>query len=476
MDIFTELFEHQRELQVLICRPCTTTIPPTQIVTHLKSRHPKVPVSLRKDVAAIAHTLPDLAWCPTNVRIPKPAAESIASLKSLYNAFVCTSPVCGYTCTTPQKIRAHCTNNHGWVGNQRRGGDMKNMNAQPSNRMWEDSQSCQRVFRAVGWPAYMAIRARPAVLQGTDIGQGVLSSWRNDQKKRQALQAQAIITDSHRVKADVWLELTAWVPHLKGSSRAFLLEARQIPEANKEHELNVACRAMRRVIRKAFQNCRFEVVGRHTLELIERRETGAPSNEKPFYARQRVRTIRKYSQKLLHVFCYLWRTHGRTERPPYKLSSLQQVALTQAQECAESGATTELEKYCLQFWIWLLDHALLADEHESGLLSGVAVLGLKPDCHGGGWVPAHEFSSTLSALVTTSKALVVYYAHCQREQAMPAGVDSAPITSEPVSEMAGRFMMLSDFNNRATPMNRLLRLRALARAESRRRNADGVLS
>jgi hypothetical protein len=37
------------------------------------------------------------------------------------------------------------------------------------------------------------------------------------------------------------------------------------------------------------------VVGRHTLELIERRETGAPSNEKPFYARQRVRTIRKYS-------------------------------------------------------------------------------------------------------------------------------------------------------------------------------------
>jgi hypothetical protein len=47
------------------------------------------------------------------------------------------------------------------------------------------------------------------------------------------------------------------------------------------------------------------VVGRHTLELIERRETGAPSNEKPFYARQRVRTIRKYSQKLLYVFCYL---------------------------------------------------------------------------------------------------------------------------------------------------------------------------
>lgn len=60
----------------------------------------------------------------------------------------------------------------------------------------------------------------------------------------------------------------------------------------------------------------------------------------------------------------------------------------------------------------LLDHTLLDDEHQSALLSGVAVLGLKPDHHGGGWVLAHEFSPTLSALITTSKALVVHYARC----------------------------------------------------------------
>jgi hypothetical protein len=59
---------------------------------------------------------------------------------------------------------------------------------------------------------------------------------------------------------------------------------------------------------------------------------------------------------------------------------------------------------------------------------------------------------------------------------MLARVDSAPITSELVYKIAARFIMLSDFNNRATLINRLLRLQALARAESRRRNADGVLS
>ena len=62
MDVFTELFKHQRELHVIICQPCTIAIPPAQIAAHLKTRHPKVPVSVRKEVAAIVHTLPNLAW------------------------------------------------------------------------------------------------------------------------------------------------------------------------------------------------------------------------------------------------------------------------------------------------------------------------------------------------------------------------------------------------------------------------------
>jgi hypothetical protein len=190
--------------------------------------------------------------------------------------------------------------------------------------------------------------------------------------------------------------------------------------------------------------------------------------------------IRKYTQTLLNVFCYLWRTHCRTERPLYRLSGLQESALLQAQQSIEQGNCTALEKHCLQLWIWLLDHTLLADEHKSGLLSGVAVLRLKPDSCRGGWVPAHHFSLTLSALVTTSKALVVYYAYRQREEAAGAAraarADSAPSTSELVGEMSTRFMVLLDYSHTATPMNRLLQLQALARLESRRCNADGVLS
>ena len=45
-----------------------------------------------------------------------------------------------------------------------------------------------------------------------------------------------------------------------------------------------ACTALRRVIRRAFQTAQPNIIGRPLLELIKRRETGAESNEKPFYS------------------------------------------------------------------------------------------------------------------------------------------------------------------------------------------------
>jgi hypothetical protein len=55
-------------------------IPPSQICTHLKSHHSKIPASRRHDVADAAHTVSDLAWRAAGVRIRKPAGEAVASL------------------------------------------------------------------------------------------------------------------------------------------------------------------------------------------------------------------------------------------------------------------------------------------------------------------------------------------------------------------------------------------------------------
>ena len=60
-------------------------------------------------------------------------------------------------------------------------------------------------------------------------------------------------------------------------------------------ELAVASRAIRRLIRRVFKTARLGEVGRPALEAVNRRETGERSNRKPFYAGQKVATIRKYS-------------------------------------------------------------------------------------------------------------------------------------------------------------------------------------
>lgn len=74
-----------------------------------------------------------------------------------------------------------------------------------------------------------------------------------------------------------------------------------------------------------------------------------------------------------------------------------------------------LEKSCLHFWMAMLDHQLPRSEYESGIISGLAVLGVSQDKNGG-WLPAHECTQTLLAMVTVARALVVHRAKTTREE------------------------------------------------------------
>jgi hypothetical protein len=331
METFTQLFEHLADVRVLLCRPCTIAIPPAQIITHLKQHHRKVAVATRKDVAAVIRELPNLALVPVDVRIPEPAKEPIPGLQPPTDAYRCTSQGCWYVCTTLRQIRAHCTAEHGWVNNQRRGGDVRQKSRQSNNRLWQDKQTCQRLFGAAGWPAYLSVENSTSEPDVGNLSQRIKADRQHQRDEREAAAAQETIREGVRVQADPWLELTEWVPHLKGFSRAVLLHAREpargeAREDSREEEiademgLGEVCKAMQRLIRKAFGSCRAEIVGRLALEIIERREVGAESNERPFYARHKVRTIQKYSQKLVSILCYLWRTHDQIERPLYKLT------------------------------------------------------------------------------------------------------------------------------------------------------------
>ena len=181
------------------------------------------------------------------------------------------------------------------------------------------------------------------------------------------------------------------------------------------------------------------------MEYVNRRETGESKNERPFYVKQKVGTIRKYTDVWVKILRYIWRTSQceRETRPKYTFTSNQQkylhrmrrtarkIADKEEEEVEEGGRVTEakgkekrnqaIEERCLEFWIAMFDHGLGDSEYDSAIISGIAVLGL--DTENKGWAPAENFTPKLSAIVTIVRAIVVYTGHSHRQKTIQRGIE-----------------------------------------------------
>jgi hypothetical protein len=86
------------------------------------------------------------------------------------------------------------------------------------------------------------------------------------------------------------------------------------------------------LIRHTFKTARPGEVGRLALEAVNRQETGEQSNKKRFYARQKVATIRKYSQVWIKILQYIWRMDRKDSKLDYELTLEQAARLRDLQQ------------------------------------------------------------------------------------------------------------------------------------------------
>jgi len=134
------------------------------------------------------------------------------------------------------------------------------------------------------------------------------------------------------------------------------------------------------LIRGSFQISRVEVVGRHALQCVNRRENGASNNDKPFYGKQKIKTIRKYANVFTQILRYIWRTAEMSERPKHRLTNAQQQALARLRNAASGRVSSSDEREGVirassNFGIAMFDHDLKDNEYENAMLSRLAVLG-----------------------------------------------------------------------------------------------------
>ena len=191
------------------------------------------------------------------------------------------------------------------------------------SQLWIENQTCQELFKTGIWRKIFPIQVVPrsgqtatvdAAAEANEWMDGLFTSM--DKAQEQAR------TERNRYEPNPWLEHTGWEHHLDSNCRRWITEfVKAEPNINKvreflgederrfdpDHEkaLSRACEGTVLLIRRSFQFSRIEIVGRHALHCINRRENGAPNNDKPFYGKQKIKTVRKYANVFTQILRYI---------------------------------------------------------------------------------------------------------------------------------------------------------------------------
>jgi hypothetical protein len=342
---FQKVFKHWAEYRVIYCRTCRYCTPPHQIRRHLDDHHAHIMPAIRIQIVQAVNSIKDVARQPEEVQYPPPDHEPIVGLEVHENKYQCITPstdqnVCMYICLTKDHMQKHCKKEHHWKNTQSRGGGRRGQQQQTPNRMWVNNRTCQQFFRVAQWKRYFPVQPRdpsrnPAttseiVIRGQQELAADIKAIKEYQEKKK------IDSKENRYQANPWLDRAGWKSHLAQYSEKELVELIANPQREKKEPsrddngnggnndnesepiLWRACQVTMCVIKAAQVACHPNITGLHTLEYINRRETGQINNEKPFYGRQMGKSIKKYATHFVRILCYIWRTHDVEDpKPPY---------------------------------------------------------------------------------------------------------------------------------------------------------------
>ena len=218
MDAFEKVFQHRPEYRIIVCITCRFAVVPDQVQTHLQKGHPKVSASSRRSIVQICQNLSEVARTVEEVAFPSPGEERIPGLPTYEDGMRCTAIdhagiQCTYICRGKTfGIQKHCTESHGWVNSQKRGGHSRAKSVHSANRMWHEGQACQRFFKTGKWQRYFQVKARarePTTSQAGQRDERAEQMLAEMDAAIEAAQSQRKIDGSaNRYVANPWLSFT----------------------------------------------------------------------------------------------------------------------------------------------------------------------------------------------------------------------------------------------------------------------------
>lgn len=223
---------------------------------------------------------------------------------------------------------------------------------------------------------------------------------RFEETKRQLIKA-----GDEKAEPSPWLRRTGWDVHLKGLDAVMLRDLIR-PIGDDELVLRRMWESLERVIDAA--QAAASRAGQAVLFEINRKEAHVKPR-KPFDSRLEDDTWTRYKEVFRKVLCFLLRAEVRddNDRPPYELTEKQGDLFDAFEEAAaqDGGRHGHIDRLALNTIVAMIDHEFRHTQYENGLISGLAVIGLRDD---GGWASAMDYTPVYSAVIKVMRMLVVY--------------------------------------------------------------------
>lgn len=236
--------------------------------------------------------------------------------------------------------------------------------------------------------------------------------------------------DQHRLNISPWLEMTRWTRYLDGHDFAAVAPLVYLPEPEKEPLLFQLGESLDRVVEQAYESICQDKINVFDQTRINSFMQRPRAFDRPLMVKLQKTSFRQYKGHWKRLICFVCRTmdpekkielaHQLTPRQGASLDRLlskgsnllrmiQGNSGSSPYDNSANGndieqAKKELDRECLIFCIYLLDHTLKGDLFESVVVGFLAVLAI--DERKGIFMEAHAFTPALSRFIKISQMLV----------------------------------------------------------------------
>ncbi|KAL1972774.1 hypothetical protein VTN31DRAFT_7188 [Thermomyces dupontii] len=425
-----DVFEYLPQYRVLVCRVCRVAVVDCMLAGHLRSDQHKS--FLHDDSKKLNRYLDYFSEFPQRIsqirelQIPQTPVPVIEQLAPPIPAYQCDFGDCRCVMKSIGRIQKHCREEHQWVNSNSRGRPKKSASKQSeSPTPWKKVLSQQFVRCGIGGQRFVVVPNEAAVPTSVP---SIPGDWR---EARQILdemirEEEVEILGNSRIQqhdpreANPWLERMGWAHHLMGKNRTELKAMLNRADPEKEPILDEICQRFDFIVVEAQRVIMNELNVFSRFELNRKNLNLTPS--RPFVPQMKLETLNRYREAWKRVIRYIFRSQqqGHTR---FTVTATQEGAMDNmllaimdserpSDECdGDAGRPLDAaDRSILRWCIALLDHRLGGrheQEFQSGLISGLAVLGIRED---GGWEPASSFTPVLSAMIKIARMLVALQA------------------------------------------------------------------